>query len=164
MNDFLKINLASQCDLIDVFTLSNDEIVRRNSFDSEKIELNAHKSWFTKKINDENSVFFIIRTTNNIFVGYVRFDRKCDDEFVKSYIITIHLCQEFRGKGLGAKLITDTSDIVIEQYFAKTIYAHVKKENEASLKSFVRAGYVLIGFEVIKGFDCFKLIYEKSDE
>ncbi|KKQ33507.1 MAG: GCN5-related N-acetyltransferase [candidate division TM6 bacterium GW2011_GWF2_37_49] len=164
MNGFLKINLASQRDLIDVFTLSNDDIVRHNSFNSNKIELNSHKVWFCKKINDENSLFFIIRTIDDIFVGYVRFDREYGDEPLKSYTITIHLAQAFRCKGFGTKLIMDTSNTVIDQYGSKKIYAYVKKENGASLKSFVKAGYSLIGPDVIKGFDCVKLIYEKNDE
>lgn len=42
-----------------VYNLSNDPLVRINSFNSEPIIYENHVKWFNKVINDSNILFFL---------------------------------------------------------------------------------------------------------
>jgi UDP-2,4-diacetamido-2,4,6-trideoxy-beta-L-altropyranose hydrolase len=159
MRSDLRIELAKNSDLMDVFNLSNDRVVRESSFNSQPIFLKDHIKWFEEKIKNYSNVFFIVRDKENNFVGYVRFDNykqlKKDE-----YVITIHLAEQFRGKGLGPMLIKETSEIFLNDYAAFKIYAYIKKENEPSLKSFLKVGYKIVGEELISDIESYKLKYE----
>lgn len=163
IND-LKISLASLDDLNNVFNLSNDLVVRQNSFNSDLIPFDSHVLWFKQKINDKNSIFFVIKTKTNDFVGCTRFDKDFSEKKKFEYVMTIHLVEDFRGKGLGSKLIKKTSKMLFEDYDALKIYACIKHDNVISLKSFLKADYKIILETEINGYKSFKLIYEKTSE
>ena len=156
INDF-DISLAKQSDIMDVDRLSNDFVVRENSFNSKSISLDDHIEWFNEKIKSEESLFFVVRDLNGMLVAQVRFDRivkKSDD-----YIITIHLDAKRRGSGLGTFLLSLISNKLINEFNAKKIIAYVKPMNVASKKIFLKVGYVLVGKEVINGLEAFKFKY-----
>lgn len=134
-----KIELVQQSDMFDLFDLANDPVVRKNSFNQENITLENHKKWFVQKLSDTNCYFYILRQGSD-FVGYVRFDKIEEVEF----IITIHLHKNFRGKGFGAKIIALATQKILMVSNKISITAHIKKENEASYKSFIEAGYRLV--------------------
>ena len=52
-----KVNFE---DALDIFNLSNDDLVRKNSFNSKKIEWKNHLIWLKKKLEDENSIYFAV--------------------------------------------------------------------------------------------------------
>ncbi len=81
-----------------------------------------------------------------------------------SYIVTIHVKEEFRGKGIGTKLLIDVSCILSKKFKNILIYAYIKKENIASKKSFLKAGYEIFCEMFIKGNDCFKLKYASNNK
>jgi RimJ/RimL family protein N-acetyltransferase len=153
MQKKFDIVLAQESDIFDVFVLSNDPIVRASSFNVALIDFDVHKVWFAKKIASDDSVFYIIRDFKKKMVGYVRFDSVLEDVF----IITIHLSKHFRGKGLGKKFIGDCSKKFFLEYNADKIRAFVKKENIPSMRSFLAAGYTLLGNQVVYGSECFVL-------
>ncbi len=62
MNDVFKIYSAKKTDLMDVFYLSNDPVVRQNSFKQENIILNDHVLWFENKLKDKSKTFMIIES------------------------------------------------------------------------------------------------------
>ncbi len=134
MAEEFKIELAKIEDMKNVFDLSNDELVRQNSFNQEKINWDNHQAWFQNKINDENCIFYSVKSFENDFVGYVRLDNENDE-----WILTIHLNQNYRGKGLGAKILNK----VIEINKTKKIIAFVKEKNLSSYHSFIKVGFKL---------------------
>lgn len=151
-----KIELAKSADMLDLFELANDDAVRKNSFNQEKIEIENHKKWFAEKLNDKNCVFYVARF-NGEFCGYIRFDKAENNEFV----VTIHLVEKFRGKGFGSLIIREATAQIITQKNPVCL-AFVKKENEGSLQSFLKAGYKLIDENLEKnGFKCYLLEYRK---
>ncbi len=160
MIEDLKIKLADNVDTKDVFELSNDPIVRHNSFKRNLIDWQDHINWFSKKIRNEDSIFYVARTISNEFVGYVRFDKQSNnDKLDNCCIITIHLIESFRGKGIGGYLIKETSKIIFNDYNnLENIYAYVKKENMPSLKSFLKNGYEVLEECRIEEYECFKLV------
>ena len=133
INNF-DIRLAKESDLIDVYNLSNDFVVRNNSFNSDNISLNSHTKWFYKKITSTDCLFFVIRDTKGVLVAQIRFDLANKNS--KDYIVTIHLNSLYRGKGLGTSLLKLVSDKLIKEFGAKKIIAYVKLENIASKKVF----------------------------
>ncbi len=152
----LKIEFAKSSDMLDLFDLANDDVVRKNSFNQEKIDIENHKKWFAQKLNDKNCIFYIARF-NGEFCGYIRFDKDENNKFVT----TIHLVDKFRGKGLGNLIIKEaTAQINLQE---KSIFlAFIKKENEGSLKSFLKAEYKIIDENCQKnGFKCYLLEYKK---
>jgi len=134
------ISLAKESDVIDLFELANDPIVRQNSFNSDKIELTNHKKWFLEKLNNSNCYFYIIRNDND-FIGSVRFDLEKENQF----IIGIAIVEKYRGLGLAGKIISDTSLKFLNSRKSAKIIAHIKETNQGSLKAFLKANYKIIG-------------------
>lgn len=144
MRNNLQIRKANLSDVDLIYKWTNDELVRKQSFSSEEIPYESHCEWFRKKIEDKNSLFFIIGL-DNIPVGVVRFD--VNDE---GSTIGISIDKEFRGKGLGNGIIK----IGVQSYFKENefpILASIKKTNGASIKSFEKAGFYYLKEEVING-------------
>lgn len=139
MPEEFVIKLATIEDMKDIFDLSNDELVRANSFKQEKILWENHQKWFKNKINDENSLFFLIKDLKNNLISQIRLDKTSAVEGD----ISISISSQFRGKGYGAKVLKAVSEKIILEQDAKTINAYVKKENVASQIIFEKAGYVL---------------------
>ncbi len=134
-----KIELAKQSDMLDLFDLANDPLVRTNSFNQENLILKDHERWLAQKLSDKNCYFYILRQGID-FVGCVRFDKVGDSEFV----IGIQLHKNFRGNGFGAKIIALATQKIYDVKKQILITAYIKKENKASYKSFVEAGYLFI--------------------
>ncbi len=150
----LKIELAKSSDMLDLFELANDDDVRKNSFNQEKIEIENHKKWFFEKLNDKNCVFYIARIGGE-FAGSVRFDRVQND----SCVAAVQLVKKFRGKGFGSLIIKEATTRIVDQK-KYVCLAFIKKENEGSFKSFLKAGYRLIDENHEKsGFKCYLLEY-----
>lgn len=137
MVEEFEIRLATIEDMKDVFDLSNDNLVRENSFNQEIIEWENHQKWFKNKLEDGKSPFYVIKNNNDL-VAQIRFDRN-DDEAD----ISISVAPSFRGKGLGATLLKKASEKVISEMEIKKIIAYVKNDNAASKTIFEKAGYIL---------------------
>ena len=107
MENNFTLKIAETKDMTDVFNLSNDLVVRQNSFNQNPIPIEKHKEWFNKKITDNDCVFYTIRSLSDEFIGLIRFDT--DDSDSSFWIITVHLIEQYRGKGLGTKIIKEAS-------------------------------------------------------
>lgn len=138
------ISLAKESDVIDLFELANDFVVRQNSFNEEKIELENHKKWFLGKLRDTNCYFYIIRE-NADFVGFIRFDLEKAKEKKDQFIVGIGIVEKYRGKGLASKIINDANLQLLDSRKNAKIIAHIKENNPSSLKAFLKANYKIIG-------------------
>lgn len=153
MVEEFEIKLAQIEDMEDIFNLSNDNLVRENSFNQEKILWENHQNWYKNKINDKNCIFYVVKDLNNSIIAQIRFDKNnCEAD------ISISISPEFRGKGYGKKFLKQVSEKVIQENNIKKINAYVKIENEASKIIFEKAGYIL------KEKDSEKLRYEFNAE
>ncbi|MFC1894514.1 GNAT family N-acetyltransferase [Candidatus Dependentiae bacterium] len=154
------ISLAKKEDALDIFNLSNDSDVRKNSFNSKKIIWQDHIKWFVNKIISYNCIYFVVRNTSNEFIGQIRFDKFEEEE--STYIISISLHGNFRGKGLGSKLLRQSSDKIIDDFGVKKIYAYIKDTNQPSIKVFEKSNYSVIGNKIDEKINFLKLQYCKS--
>ena len=83
MHEKINVRFATESDIKNVFELSNDDFVRKNSFNKEKIQWEHHVDWFMKRIKNSSEPFYIIEDENNNFVGQVRIDNLKKDTMKK---------------------------------------------------------------------------------
>jgi RimJ/RimL family protein N-acetyltransferase len=122
-----------------VFNLSNDPVVRANSFRTEKIEYTSHLQWYENVVIDHNLLFFLIFEKDD-FVGQIRFKRGF--EYAAECVISLSIAEQFRGKGIAlAFLKLGMTEMKKNWGGIKSIAAEVKVENTASNKLFESAGF-----------------------
>lgn len=121
-------------DIKKVFLLSNDDTVRQNSINQQKIKWENHVAWFNDRIKNTNEPFYIIETSECEFIGQVRFEKK------EEVIISISIMPDFRGKGLASEIIK----FCTKKSKLNNILAYIKEENLPSQRSFLKAGYCFL--------------------
>lgn len=154
MSEKFTLRKAMIDDMMKVFELSNDTVVRQNSINQEQIELGKHQIWFKKKISDSDCLFYIIEVKPDVFWGYVRLDK---DE--NNWITTIHIKQEYRGKGYGAEVMNRVVDLNRDKH----IIALVKEENLSSYYMFKKAGFKKADLVTINNDKLYKLELKKDE-
>nr|AOE06351.1 N-Acetylneuraminate cytidylyltransferase [uncultured bacterium]CCF99489.1 GNAT family acetyltransferase [uncultured Flavobacteriia bacterium] len=144
----LRIRGVKKEDSIVLFEWSNDPLVRRNAFDSKKIDWDSHEKWFQNKLLDNNCKIFIFENKQGHPVGQVRLDY-----LDKKWLIDYSIDQFFRGLGLGKKIISKAINMIDKG----TFMAMVKHKNQASIKTFLNLGFKNISQEVsFKNFEFIK--------
>ena len=133
----------NDCDFI--FFLSNDPLVRANSFNPNKIKYSDHCNWFSKTLADKNTLFFLVFAdeTEKQFVGQIRFNRKAETS--TECIISFSITKEFRGKHIARDFIElGIEELKKNWHTVETVTAEVKDENIASNKLFIKEGFKLV--------------------
>ncbi|MGL4595655.1 MAG: GNAT family N-acetyltransferase [Thermoguttaceae bacterium] len=140
-------------DIDDIFVISNSDHVRQQAIHRTSIEWAEHEEWFTKKLNDTDVKFWIIRNMTGELIGYVRYDL---NKFEKIWICTIALSENFSGYGIGTHVLRETYKMLREDH-TEQIEAWIRRKNVASQKSFQKSGYQFAREEIIEGemFDVF---------
>jgi len=132
----LTIRQANEDDILHLFELANDPVVRSNSINTNSITWDDHVGWFRRKSTDTNCFLFVFHQLGD-FVGQVRFDL-----IQAEAIISISVAEKFRGRGLAKQIILKS----VEKYLlihpdTKTIVAYIRPENKSSIKSFLSAAF-----------------------
>jgi UDP-2,4-diacetamido-2,4,6-trideoxy-beta-L-altropyranose hydrolase len=140
-----------------VWEWANEPETRSQSFSSDFIPMETHRRWFENRIKDAGCPFYISSNQWDIPIGQARFDMNES----KAYI-SVSLGPEFRGIGLGSRLIRCASKRFMEERDVKEIWALVKQNNVASIAAFEKAGYGKIGEKIHKGFKTVQLVYGKD--
>ncbi|EKD80051.1 MAG: GCN5-like protein N-acetyltransferase [uncultured bacterium] len=139
--DFI-LRPAAISDMWDIYELANSQDVRLVSFSHDPISRDVHKKWYLDKLNDKKCHIFIITNISHQFIGSVRFDLTSSNLYTVSILIT----KQFRGIGLGPKVIQECSRNILNKHPPRYhIKAMILEGNIASLKSFLKAGYHEIG-------------------
>lgn len=144
----LFLRKATFEDALDIFNLSNEDVVRRNSFSPKKIEWEHHFEWLKEKSEDKNCVFFVVVDDLNKFYGQIRFDINSKN---KKAIINIGLAQGVRGLGLCSFIIDKSVDALLKIKNVNLIKAYIKEENIPSIRSFEKANFIFLENLIIKG-------------
>lgn len=132
---YIKKADKSHCDLL--FHWANDELVRKSSFNKEKIKYEDHVKWFYNKLTSKNSYIYVAYI-EDIPVGQIRIDLQgCNG------IISYSICNSFRGMGYGEAIIRlSESRIKEEDTIIGKLTAYVKYENIPSQKIFEKLNYI----------------------
>ena len=134
MIEELTIRKVISKDVDLLYNWSNDDLVRKQSFNSDVIPYDTHCNWFDNKLKSNESLLFIVET-DKAPVGIVRFESDKENS-----TIGFSIDKKYRGKGLGGAII----EIGVTEYFKEKdlpILASIKKDNIASIKSFEKAGF-----------------------
>ncbi|MAZ38351.1 MAG: GNAT family N-acetyltransferase [Crocinitomicaceae bacterium] len=127
---------ASKQDCQLLYDWANNSEVRNNAFNSGVIKWEDHVNWFEHSIKDPNTFIFLGQFNGEDY-GQIRFNFEND-----TYLITYSIALEYRGQGLGSKLINDglkmLKSIVQKPIRVKAL---VKTSNIASAKIFKRLGF-----------------------
>lgn len=126
-------------DLMPLFDLANDPLVRSVSLSSETITLDTHKQWFQKTMQDPLQLMFTLLDGRANFLGQLRFDLRQEGKA----IISISLVSSSRGFSLAHKIIRQGIRIIKKLHPNKTVIALIKPGNIPSIKSFEKAGFEL---------------------
>lgn len=136
---------------------ANDNLVRENSFEQKKISFEEHINWFKKKLSSSVCSFYLF-FAEQIPIGQVRIENK-----VTETTIGISIDVQYRGKGLGAKML----DIACADYFEKfphaTIFAYIKENNIPSYNVFMEAKFANRASIIVNGIKSIKLSRTKNE-
>lgn len=133
----LKLRKATQSDSRFLFELRNDESVRRVSRSMGLIALAEHEAWLAKKLASSDCVLFIVEE-NGAPIAQIRFDRNG----AESAEVSIAVVPALRGKGYGTRIIHNATRMFLQEFQdIHAVSAYVNRGNEASLRSFTKAGY-----------------------
>ena len=139
MIDKIKITRATSDDMFDLFELANDPEVRKNSFNQEKIDIETHEKWFNNRVDNDDFLLLVARNGVN-FIGSIRFEKDIDNKF----IISIQIHKNFRGKGLGKKLLQNAIKKLYDHKENPIIIAKIKSNNLSSIKIFSDSNFKII--------------------
>lgn len=146
---FVDYRVANLNDLEIMFEWANDPVSRANSFYPNEISLEEHTKWYNNKLDSQTTIIFIaVDKVLNEKIGVVRYEIGDTNS-----IVGIHIDQKYRGKKLAKKLLVETADIYFSNE-SKPIWAYIKRENTASVKAFINAGYVYFKEDEINGVNC----------
>lgn len=137
-----------------LFIWANEPTVRSVSFYQEPIEWENHVSWLDKKLEDPNSLILLF-SAESIPVGMVRIEKDTEA------IIGISIDAFFRGKKLAAKMLK-MACLEFWKNNTMPIFAYIKTNNIASIKSFEKAGFNFERNDTINNCDCFVYKIEKN--
>lgn len=132
----LQIRLAEEKDMLPLFELANDPVVRHNSFSTQAIPWEEHVRWMRATLRNETRRLFVCCEGDEL-VGQVRFDKEGDES-----VVSVSLSASYRGMGLASVLLVRALSVYREmEKDVSRVLAYVKVENIASQHAFVRAGF-----------------------
>ena len=134
----LALRQVTEADVELLFRWANDRVVRQNAFTVDPIPYENHVIWFAKMLaNPSVKNYVLYETVENIAVGQIRFSV---DE--GKALIGYSLDENWRGKGLGSKLILMGEEKLLQDLADVQVFkAQVKYENTASARVFEKCGY-----------------------
>lgn len=133
-NNPIQLRKAIKSDVNLIFDWSNDELVRKQSYYTDKIDIESHINWYNSKYQDPNYLFLILELKNKPF-GLVRFDIQKE-----STTVGVLIDEKFRGKGLSIKSLVLACSYCFK-INSQPILAYIKQSNKASVKVFSKAGF-----------------------
>ena len=153
LNEFYRQNSLFRSvqkeDCLKIFEIANDDEVRKFSFNSDKISLENHKSWFYDVLNDNSVKFYVLQYEDDL-IGQLRLD--FDEEHP---VISISLNKKYRGLGLSKVLLRKGLELIDGR-----VVAYIKKENSRSISFFKSMGFKKDTELIIKGCEALKFSKE----
>ena len=134
----MKLQRATEKDLIQTYQWATDTNVRRFSFQQHDISLEEHTLWFNRKLHDPNCFYYLLRSDDR-FIGSIRFDLQQEDAMISYLLDPLE-----QGKGLGIFILK----MGIEQFLSENNNAQFKQfvgavlpDNKSSIHIFEQLGF-----------------------
>jgi RimJ/RimL family protein N-acetyltransferase len=136
----LRLRTVQESDAQLLWEWANDPQVRAASFSSEPIPWEQHVQWFDAQLKNPNCIIYIAINSDNISIGKIRY--KIEDN---QAVISIIIAKNYRNQGYGSELIKLACNRLFQELNISQIHAYIKPENQSSIRSFIKAGFVEIG-------------------
>lgn len=147
----MENNFTIRTALIDdaelLFEWSNDSVTRANSFNSKLISYYEHITWLHSKLASNKSLLYVIEFGQKP-IAVVRLEKN------EETVISLVVAPEARGRGYAADCIKLTCDLYRKKN-TDSILAYIKTDNIASIKSFKKAGFVMVKESNINKSPCY---------
>lgn len=118
---------------------TNDPVTRAASFNSDSVPWIDHLKWLDIQLSSPESTLLIIHSCTSK-LGMIRFNKNVEPS--GESIISVSLAPEFRNLGLAPLIISKATNYYFDTCPQQTITAWIKQTNIASIKSFLKAGFV----------------------
>lgn len=156
----LRLRAAQPGDCRQLWEWANDPAVRAWAFSQAPIPWEEHVRWFQQKLRSSNCALFIAADEAGDALGQVRLEWDSRGEAE----VHISVAKERRGAGIGSAVIRRVVDQAWHEPSVRVIHAHVKPDNEASLRAFERAGFRRVGAVTVRDHDAVRLTVSKQDD
>lgn len=130
----------------------NDAATRTQFFDPKPVEPAAHASWFQAHRKGARCRIYIMLDPRDRPLGQIRLERGAS----RSAEISVSVDAAERGKGIGAAAIL-CLDAPARKWGVRTLIAHAKADNVASLLAFVKAGFAFMRRVSVEGRPAYRL-------
>jgi|GEM_PF-1928795 len=134
----LRVYPARLEDSRDIWAWRNDETTRMMSINNEEITWEAHCHWFERILQASDIWTYIALDGYANKVGVCRFDLDPSGNFAS---VSINLNPLLRGQGRGTEVVRTGVSTFWADYRTVPIRALIKKDNHASLRCFLKAGF-----------------------
>ncbi len=111
----------------------SDEYLDRN------VLKNRLETWKLRFDNPSINQFIILAEANNTLLGFVCIFGNQDTEF-GSLIDNLHVKPDFKGKGIGKKLLNKASELIFENYKKKLMHLWVFEANTSAIGFYKKIG------------------------
>ncbi|MGH7931135.1 MAG: GNAT family N-acetyltransferase, partial [Candidatus Binatia bacterium] len=106
----ISVRLALVHDASLLWQWANDPVTRSNSFNTERISWEVHRSWYEKKLTSPDCRLWIMEL-ENLPVGQIRYDRIKADTAQISFSVAPFV----RSRGLGTLLLEMTPPMAVSE-------------------------------------------------
>lgn len=152
----VSLRLATTQDAELLFQWVNDPLVRQMALRTAPIGRDEHQRWFARCLADPAARIWIVCDASGVPVAQVRFQPVDDD----TEEVDLHTAPQTRGRGFGsAGLIAAIAEQVAAARGTRWV-ALIRPENLASQRTFLRAGFRLVGREVRNDVELLRMQYE----
>jgi len=148
MNE-VRMRPATEKDRELVYVWANDPLTRAMSFRQDPITRDQHVLWFEKALMEKGVTLLIAeRLVDGHWVpcGNVRFDGEGE--------IHVLVAPEHRHQGLAALLISAALRYAGDRLSLDRVTAHIKEENDASIRAFEKAGFLFVRKTAVRDEPC----------
>ncbi len=148
---------ANEEDCEMVWKWANASDARDVSFHTDPITWDTHKKWFFERLKDHQCVFYIGMNDDGYPIGQIRFNVDGNEA-----VISININKNFRGEGLGSRVIKKGCDaLFVQESGIEAVSAWIKESNAISLRAFAKAGFKLVERRIHKGCPSHLMRYER---
>ena len=158
----LYLRKATENDVDILFKWANDEVVRKNSFCTEKIKYEDHLAWFDKLLKDSNRMQLILEQNDEGQINLIGQIRLSLEENGTQAEIGYSVDSSYRGMGYGKQMLRMAAAELQREYpKISRLIAKVKPNNVASYKAFIDTGFEEMFQQLELNLSCYN---EEQDE
>ncbi len=124
----------------EILNWRNDEKTIKNSLSKNRVKESNHYKWMISAIKNKTGNHYYIASINNKNIGVVIYELNKNNNF----FVSINLNPNFRGKGMGKKLLLLSQKKREIKEKNNLLYARIKMNNSQSIKVFSASNFTLL--------------------